>query len=47
MLTRCLCVVVLAGSDAKPGLIATAVHGDRYLTLKPIGNGWWLYKRLK
>jgi anti-sigma-K factor RskA len=31
-------VVVLAGSDAKAGLIATAVHGDRYLTLKPIGN---------
>ena len=31
-------VVVLAGSDAKPALIATAAHGDRYLTVKSIGN---------
>jgi anti-sigma-K factor RskA len=31
-------VVVLAGADAKPGLIATASHGERYLTLKTIGN---------
>jgi anti-sigma-K factor RskA len=31
-------VVVLAGSDAKPALIATAAQGDRYLTLKRIGN---------
>ena len=31
-------VVVLAGADAKPGLIATASHGERYLTLKSIGN---------
>ena len=31
-------VVVLAGSDAKPALIATAAHGDRYLTVKTIGN---------
>jgi anti-sigma-K factor RskA len=31
-------VVVLAGADAKPGLIATAAHGERYLTLKTIGN---------
>lgn len=31
-------VVVLAGSGAKPALIATAAHGDRYLTVKNIGN---------
>ena len=31
-------VVVLAGADAKPGLIATATHGERFLTLKSIGN---------
>ena len=31
-------VVVLAGADAKPGLIATATRGDRSLTLKPVGN---------
>jgi anti-sigma-K factor RskA len=31
-------VVVLAGADAKPGLIATASHGERYLTLKSVGN---------
>ena len=31
-------VVVLAGADAKPGLIATAAHGERFLTLKRIGN---------
>jgi anti-sigma-K factor RskA len=31
-------VVVLAGADAKPGLIATGTHGERYLTLKSIGN---------
>jgi anti-sigma-K factor RskA len=31
-------VVVLVGTDAKPALIATASRGDRYLTLKTIGN---------
>jgi len=31
-------VVVLAGADAKPGLIATATRGARSLTLKSIGN---------
>ena len=31
-------VVVLAGSDAKPALIATASRLDRYLTIKPVGN---------
>ena len=31
-------VVVLAGADAKPALIATAARGDRYLTLKNVGN---------
>ncbi|MDQ2917762.1 MAG: anti-sigma factor [Casimicrobiaceae bacterium] len=31
-------VVVLAGSDAKAALIATATRGQRYLTLKTIGN---------
>jgi len=31
-------VVVLAGSDAKPGLIATAARNDRFLTLKPVAN---------
>jgi anti-sigma-K factor RskA len=31
-------VVVLAGADAKPALIATATRGARYLTLKSIGN---------
>lgn len=31
-------VVVLAGADAKAGLIATATRGERYLTLKTVGN---------
>lgn len=31
-------VVVLAGSDSKPALIATASRQDRFLTLKPVGN---------
>ena len=31
-------VVVLAGADAKPALIATASRLDRYLTIKPVGN---------
>ena len=31
-------VVVLAGADAKAALIATATRGERYLTLKPVGN---------
>ena len=31
-------VVVLAGSDAKPALIASAARGDRFLTLKAVGN---------
>lgn len=31
-------VVVLAGSDAKPALIATALRGDNYLTVKSVGN---------
>jgi anti-sigma-K factor RskA len=31
-------VVVLAGADAKPALIATAARGDRFLTLKSVGN---------
>ena len=31
-------VVVLAGADAKPALIATASRGDRYLTLKNVAN---------
>jgi anti-sigma-K factor RskA len=31
-------VVVLAGSDAKPALIATASRNDRFLTVKAVGN---------
>ena len=31
-------VVVLAGADAKPALIATASRLNRYLTIKPVGN---------
>jgi anti-sigma-K factor RskA len=31
-------VVVLAGADAKPALIATASRPDRFLTLKAVGN---------
>jgi anti-sigma-K factor RskA len=31
-------VVVLSGADAKVGLIATATRGDRYLTVKTVGN---------
>jgi anti-sigma-K factor RskA len=31
-------VVVLAGADAKPALIATALRGDRYLTVKSVAN---------
>jgi anti-sigma-K factor RskA len=31
-------VVVLAGSDAKPALIATAYRGDRFLTLKSVAG---------
>ena len=31
-------VVVLAGPDAKAALIATATRGDRYLTVKSVGN---------
>jgi len=31
-------VVVLAGSDTKAALIATAARGDRYLTLKTVTN---------
>ncbi|HXU67272.1 MAG TPA: anti-sigma factor [Casimicrobiaceae bacterium] len=31
-------VVVLSGADAKVGLIATATRGERYLTLKKVGN---------
>jgi anti-sigma-K factor RskA len=31
-------VVVLAGSDARPALIATASRLDRYLRIKPVGN---------
>jgi anti-sigma-K factor RskA len=31
-------VVVLAGSDAKPALLATALRGDNYLTVKSVGN---------
>jgi anti-sigma-K factor RskA len=31
-------VVVLAGADARPALIATAARSDRHLTLKPLGN---------
>lgn len=31
-------IVVLAGSDANPALIATAGRADRFLTLKTIGN---------
>ena len=31
-------VVVLAGADAKPALIATALRGDTYLTMKSVGN---------
>lgn len=31
-------VVVLSGADAKVGLIATATRGERYLTLKTVGN---------
>jgi anti-sigma-K factor RskA len=31
-------VVVLSGADAKAALIATATRGERYLTLKSVGN---------
>lgn len=31
-------VIVLAGPDAKAALIATATRGDRYLTVKSVGN---------
>jgi anti-sigma-K factor RskA len=31
-------VVVLSGADAKIGLIATATRGERYLTVKTVGN---------
>jgi len=31
-------VIVLAGPDAKAALLATAARGDRYLTLKAVGN---------
>jgi anti-sigma-K factor RskA len=31
-------VVVLAGADAKPALIATALRGERHLTVKRVGN---------
>ena len=31
-------VVVLAGSDTRPALIATATRGERYLTVKKVGN---------
>jgi anti-sigma-K factor RskA len=31
-------VVVLAGADSKAALIATATRGERYLTLKLVGN---------
>lgn len=31
-------VVVLAGSDAKPALIASAARGDRFLTVKTVGS---------
>jgi len=31
-------VVVLAGADAKPALIATASRGDRFLTVKAVAN---------
>lgn len=31
-------VVVLSGADAKVALIATATRGDRYLTVKTVGN---------
>jgi len=31
-------VVVLAGSDAKPALIASAARGDRFLTIKAVGS---------
>jgi len=31
-------VVALAGADAKVALIATATRGERYLTLKTVGN---------
>ena len=31
-------VVVLSGADAKVGLIATATRGQRYLTIKTVGN---------
>jgi anti-sigma-K factor RskA len=31
-------VVVLAGSDAKPALIASASRGDRFLTVKAVGS---------
>ncbi len=31
-------VVVLAGADARPALIATASREERFLTVKPIGN---------
>lgn len=31
-------VVVLSGADAKAGLIATATRGERFLTIKVVGN---------
>lgn len=31
-------VVVLAGADAKPALIATALRGETFLTIKSVGN---------
>ena len=31
-------VVVLAGSDARPALIASAARGDRFLTIKAVGS---------
>jgi anti-sigma-K factor RskA len=31
-------VVILSGADAKVGLIATASRGERYLTIKTVGN---------
>jgi len=31
-------VVVLAGADAKPALIATALRGETYVTVKRVGN---------
>jgi len=32
-------VVILAGPDAKPALVATAERGSRYLTVKAVGAG--------